>query len=146
MSQPHAEVEPITAATASTSPGGHSHKIRVIKKYPNRRLYDSSISSYVTLNDIRDLVIKDTAFRVIDARSQEDLTRATLLQVLQEQEETGTPIFPAAVLSYAIRARAMDCGQLAGDFLHHQLRRLADFELVPTVLAADPHIEAAVPW
>jgi len=66
---------------------------RVIKKYPNRRLYDTNESKYVTLNDVRKLVLEETPFCVIDKKTGEDITRNILLQIIIEQEETGDPFF-----------------------------------------------------
>lgn len=76
---------------------------RLIKKYPNRRLYDTAVSSYVTLEDIRRLVRTGENFRVVDARSEEDITRSILLQVILEQEERGEPIFTREILEQVIR-------------------------------------------
>ena len=76
---------------------------RIIKKYPNRRLYDTTVSSYITLEDVRKLVIESADFCVVDARSKEDITRSILLQIILEQEEDGTPIFSEQVLSQVIR-------------------------------------------
>ncbi len=76
---------------------------RIIKKYPNRRLYDTEISKYVTLIDIKDLVFRQIPFQVRDARSEEDITRSILLQIIMEQEEGGTPIFSEQVLEKIIR-------------------------------------------
>ncbi|MEE8514428.1 MAG: polyhydroxyalkanoate synthesis regulator DNA-binding domain-containing protein, partial [Gammaproteobacteria bacterium] len=64
---------------------------RVIKKYPNRRLYDTEISKYITLADIRRLVLDQVDFTVRDAKTDEDITRNTLLQVIMEEEEDGEP-------------------------------------------------------
>ncbi|PCI18326.1 MAG: polyhydroxyalkanoate synthesis repressor PhaR, partial [Piscirickettsiaceae bacterium] len=60
---------------------------RIIKKYPNRRLYDTEISKYVTLNDVRQLIIEKEPVKVIDAKSKDDLTRSVFLQIILEQEE-----------------------------------------------------------
>ena len=76
---------------------------RIIKKYPNRRLYDTTVSSYITLEDVRKLVLDTEDFCVIDARSKEDITRSILLQIILEQEEDGNPIFSEQVLSQVIR-------------------------------------------
>lgn len=76
---------------------------RTIKKYPNRRLYDTAISRYITLDDILTLVIQGTEFRVIDKRNDEDITRSILLQVISEQEEGDNPIFRTEVLRKIIR-------------------------------------------
>lgn len=76
---------------------------RIIKKYPNRRLYDTTVSSYITLEDVRKLVLDAEDFCVVDARSKEDITRSILLQIILEQEEDGNPIFSEQVLSQVIR-------------------------------------------
>ncbi|MDP9139593.1 MAG: polyhydroxyalkanoate synthesis repressor PhaR [Pseudomonadota bacterium] len=76
---------------------------RVIKKYPNRRLYDTHISRYITLEEIRQLVLNNIPFRVEDKRSEEDITRSILLQVIAEQEEGGDPIFTTDLLEFMIR-------------------------------------------
>lgn len=77
--------------------------IRIIKKYPNRRLYDTHISRYITLEEIRQLVIDGIQFRVEDKRTEEDITRSILLQVIAEQEEGGNPIFATELLIFIIR-------------------------------------------
>ena len=76
---------------------------RIIKKYPNRRLYDTKVSSYITLEDVRKLVLDAEDFCVVDARSKADITRSILLQIILEQEEDGSPIFSEQVLSQVIR-------------------------------------------
>lgn len=77
--------------------------LRVIKKYPNRRLYDTEISRYITLEEVRQLVLQNVKFRVEDKRSHEDITRTILLQVIAEQEEGGDPIFTTDLLTFIIR-------------------------------------------
>lgn len=76
---------------------------RVIKKYPNRRLYDTHISRYITLEEIRQLVLQNVQFRVEDKRTHEDITRSILLQVIAEQEDGGNPIFTTELLEFIIR-------------------------------------------
>ncbi len=76
---------------------------RVIKKYPNRRLYDTELSRYVTLVDVRDLVMEGQEFKVIDTANNEDITRAILLQIMLEEESGGSPLFSAKMLSQMIR-------------------------------------------
>lgn len=76
---------------------------RIIKKYPNRRLYDTEVSRYITLQEIRELVLAGTDFTVIDKHSGDDITRSILLQVISEQEEGGDPIFTTEVLTQIIR-------------------------------------------
>lgn len=78
-------------------------KQRIIKKYPNRRLYDTEISKYVTLNDVRQFVIDREAIKVVDAKTKADLTRSVLLQIILEQEEDGEPIMSAEMLEQLIR-------------------------------------------
>ena len=77
---------------------------RVIKKYPNRRLYDTEESRYITLSDVRDLVINRVDFQVIDKKSGDDITRTILLQVISEQEAHGDPVMSEDFLSQVIRA------------------------------------------
>src|ERR1700726_3325886 len=76
---------------------------RIIKKYPNRRLYDTVISSYITLDDVKRLVIDKISLKVIDARSQIDITHSTLLQIIFEQAESGPPLFSTDSLQQMIR-------------------------------------------
>lgn len=76
---------------------------RIIKKYPNRRLYDTAISSYITLEDVRTLVMEHVPFRIQDAKTGQDITRSILLQIILEQEEEGEPIFSSEVLAQLIR-------------------------------------------
>lgn len=75
----------------------------MIKKYPNRRLYDTAISSYITLDDVQRLVLSHIEFRVTDAKTGEDITRNILLQIIVEREEGGEPIFSTDVLQQIIR-------------------------------------------
>lgn len=77
--------------------------LRIIKKYPNRRLYDTEQSSYITLNDVRDLVLKSVPFQVVDRQSGDDITRSILLQIIMEQESGGEPLFSADLLEQIIR-------------------------------------------
>ncbi len=78
-------------------------EIRIIKKYPNRRLYDTEVSSYITLEDVRHLVMQHVDFRVQEAKSKKDITRSILLQIILEREEGGEPIFSEPVLQEVIR-------------------------------------------
>ncbi|MFA5683702.1 MAG: polyhydroxyalkanoate synthesis repressor PhaR [Lysobacteraceae bacterium] len=76
---------------------------RIIKKYPNRRLYDTEISSYITLEDVRQLIVDNEEFEVRDAKSGEDLTRQVLLQIIAEHEQDGQPMLSTQMLSQIIR-------------------------------------------
>ena len=77
--------------------------IRVIKKYPNRRLYDTNVSRYITLEEVRQLVLGNIKFRVEDKRTREDITRSILLQIILEEESGGVPMFSTQTLSQIIR-------------------------------------------
>lgn len=91
--------------TDTTQKSKHDNKqeIRLIKKYPNRRLYDTAISSYITLEDVKRLVMEQVAIQVIDARSSADITHSTLLQIILDQEESGPPLFTTDLLQKMIR-------------------------------------------
>ncbi len=93
--------EAATAASSHTSV--FNKNVRVIKKYPNRRLYDTTTSSYITLADIKALVMQNAPFVVRDAKTDEDLTRSMLLQIILEAEAGGAPMFTEAVLANIIR-------------------------------------------
>jgi polyhydroxyalkanoate synthesis repressor PhaR len=75
---------------------------RLIKKYPNRRLYDTKTSSYITLADVKQLVLDNESFRVVDAKTEADLTRSILLQIILEEESGGTPLFSEQMLAQTI--------------------------------------------
>lgn len=98
---------------------------RVVKKYPNRRLYDTVESRYITLADIRRLVMDKVDFVVIDKKSQDDITRSILLQVIAEQEHAGEPLMSQDFLSQVIRSYggAMQC--LVGSYLEQSLKLLS---------------------
>jgi len=95
---------------------------RIIKKYPNRRLYDTAQSKYVTLSDVRELVLGGVAFCVIDKKSGEDITRSILLQIIIEQEEDGEPMFSTDVLEQLIGFYGNSLQTQAGDFIQSSLQ------------------------
>jgi polyhydroxyalkanoate synthesis repressor PhaR len=76
---------------------------RLIKKYPNRRLYDTTDSRYITLDEVRQMVLQEVPFKVVDRQSNDDITRNILLQIIMEQESGGEPLFSADILSRFIR-------------------------------------------
>ena len=76
-------------------------QLRLIKKYPNRRLYDTRTSSYITLADVKDLVLGNEQFQVVDAKTGEDLTRSILLQIILEEEAGGAPMFTSVARSFS---------------------------------------------
>jgi polyhydroxyalkanoate synthesis repressor PhaR len=98
---------------------------RVIKKYPNRRLYDTVESRYITLADIRRLVTDKIDFVVIDKKSQEDITRSILLQVIAEQEHLGEPLMSQDFLSQVIRSYGGAMHGFVGSYLEQSLKLLA---------------------
>lgn len=100
-------------------------ELRTIKKYPNRRLYDTVESRYITLADIRRLVIEQVDFVVVDKRSQGDITRSILLQVISEQEHGEEPLMSRDFLSQVIRSYGVASRGLVGDRLDQSLRGLA---------------------
>ena len=99
---------------------------RVIKKYPNRRLYDTTESKYVTLNDVRKLVLDGVSFCVMDKKTGEDITRNILLQIIIEQEDEGEPMFSTDVLEQLIGFYGNSVQGVAGDFIGQSLRVFRD--------------------
>ena len=97
-------------------------EVRTIKKYPNRRLYDTEESRYITLADIRKLVVDDAAFVVIDQKTGDDITRSILLQVISEEESNGQPIMTRDFLSEMIRAYSRSMPGFVGSYLEQSLR------------------------
>jgi polyhydroxyalkanoate synthesis repressor PhaR len=95
---------------------------RIIKKYPNRRLYDTEISSYITLEDVRQLILEREEFVVRDARSGADLTRQVLMQIIAEHEEHGQPIFSSELLTQVIRFRGDSLQGAMASFLERSLQ------------------------
>lgn len=95
--------------------------MRVIKKYPNRRLYDTEISSYITIEDVRQLIVDGEDFEVRDAKSGEDLTRQVLLQIISEQEQDGEPILSTELLSQIIRFYGDSLQGFMGSYLERSM-------------------------
>lgn len=98
--------------------------VRTIKKYPNRRLYDTQTSTYVTLAEIKKLVMEVSPLRVVDAKTGEDLTRSILLQIILEEESAGAPMFTEAVLSSIIRFYGHAMQGHMGAYLESNLQSL----------------------
>src|SRR5687768_15640941 len=106
---------------ASRPSGAYMTQLRIIKKYPNRRLYGTQISSYITLEDVRQLIIEREEFVVRDARSGADLTRQVLMQIIAEHEEHGEPIFSTELLTQVIRFRGDVLQGAMSSFLERSL-------------------------
>src|SRR5690348_4061498 len=98
---------------------------RVIKKYPNRRLYDTAQSRYITLSDIRRLVVEKQEFIVVDQKTHEDITRSILLQVIAEQE-SGEPMMSQDFLSQVIRSYGSAMQGFVGSYLENSLKLFAN--------------------
>lgn len=101
---------------------------RVIKKYPNRRLYDTDTSTYITLAEIKQLVMDSEAFSVVDAKSGEDITRSILLQIILEEEANGSPMFTTPVLSHIIRFYGHAMQGMMGGYLEKNMQALMDMQ------------------
>ena len=95
--------------------------IRIIKKYPNRRLYDTEISSYITIEDVRQLIVDGESFEVRDAKTGDDLTRTVLLQIITEQEQDGEPILSTQLLSHIIRFYGVSMQGFMGNYLDRSI-------------------------
>jgi polyhydroxyalkanoate synthesis repressor PhaR len=103
--------------------------VRLIKKYPNRRLYDTQTSSYITLADVKELVLKQEDFQVIDAKSNDDLTRGILLQIIIEEENTGgNPMFSHDVLTQFIRSYGSAMQGVMGSYLEKNVQAFIEIQ------------------
>jgi len=105
-----------------------SETVRLIKKYPNRRLYDTRSSAYITLSDVKELVLKYEPFKVIDAKTEEDLTRSILLQIILEEESGGVPLFSCELLSGFIRFYGSTMQGMLGKYLENNMKTFVDFQ------------------
>jgi len=101
---------------------------RLIKKYPNRRLYDTQTSSYITLADVKELVLKHEEFQVIDAKTGEDLTRQILLQIIIDEESTGAPMFSHDVLTQFIRFYGNAMQGVMGNYLERNIQAFLEIQ------------------
>lgn len=101
-------------------------QVRIIKKYPNRRLYDTEISSYITLEEVRQLVVDGEEFEVRDAKTGEELTRSVLLQIIADHEERGQPMFTTQLLSQVIRFYGDSLQGFMGGYLERSLQVFLD--------------------
>ena len=112
-----------TSAGAAAKPAQ-----RVIKKYPNRRLYDTDTSTYITLADVKQLVMDNELFVVRDAKTNEDLTRSILLQIILEEEAGGAPMFSEAALANLIRFYGHAMQGFMGNYLEKNVQAFTDFQ------------------
>ena len=102
--------------------------LRVIKKYPNRRLYDTDTSTYITLTEVRQLVMDNAPFAVRDAKTGDDLTRSILLQIILEEEAGGAPMFTEAVLGNIIRFYGHAMQGFMGSYLEKNVQVFAEIQ------------------
>jgi polyhydroxyalkanoate synthesis repressor PhaR len=102
--------------------------VRLIKKYPNRRLYDTRTSTYITLVDVKELVLKHEEFQVVDAKSGDDLTRSILLQIILEEEAAGAPMFSSDVLAQMIRFYGNAMQGMMGQYLENNVQAFTDMQ------------------
>jgi len=101
---------------------------RIIKKYPNRRLYDTETSAYITLADVKKLVLAQVAFKVEDAKTHEDLTRSILLQIILEEETAGAPMFSSDMLSQIIRFYGNAMQGMMGSYLEKNIHTFIEMQ------------------
>jgi polyhydroxyalkanoate synthesis repressor PhaR len=117
--------------------------LRILKKYPNRRLYDTHTSSYITLADVKAMVLQGLRFAVHDAKTGNDLTRSILLQIILEEEAGGMPMFSAPVLAQIIRFYGHAMQGVMGAYFEKNMQMFADLQ---SGLAVDPGALPAASW
>ena len=105
-----------------------AEQTRLIKKYPNRRLYDTASSCYITLADVRDLVLSQEVFQVVDAKSGEDITRSILLQIILEEESGGAPMFTSDLLAQMIRFYGNAMQGFMGRYLENNIKSFSEMQ------------------
>jgi polyhydroxyalkanoate synthesis repressor PhaR len=123
---------------------------RIIKKYPNRRLYDTETSTYITLAEVKDLVLQYKEFQVQDAKTGDDLTRAILLQIILEEESGGVPMFSTDMLSNIIRYYGHTMQGLMGSYLERSIHAFHEAqkrfqEQAQTIYGELPKVPTEVP-
>jgi polyhydroxyalkanoate synthesis repressor PhaR len=101
---------------------------RILKKYPNRRLYDTRTSAYITLADVKKMVLEGDAFEVRDAKTGDELTRSILLQIILEEETGGVPMFSTQMLAQIIRFYGHAMQGMMGTWLEKNLQALAEMQ------------------
>jgi polyhydroxyalkanoate synthesis repressor PhaR len=97
-------------------------EVRTIKKYPNRRLYDTAHSGYITLADVKQMVLEGIEFQVVDAKSGDDLTRSILLQIILEEESGGVPMFSSEMLAQMIRFYGTAQQTVMGQYMEQNVK------------------------
>ena len=115
------QIRPLAGKESADETAAAPVSVRVIKKYPNRRLYDTEESQYITLADVRKLVIEGVEFQVLDQQTQADITNSILLQVIAEQESAGDPLLSRELLTHLIRSYGDQMQGLAGKYLEQSM-------------------------
>jgi len=128
-SQEKSSARELPGAKSDKGMDGKAATIRVVKKYPNRRLYDTETSTYITLADVRQLVMDSAQFVVRDAKTNEDLTRSILLQIILEEEAGGAPMFTEAVLGNIIRFYGNAMQSFMGAYLEKNVQAFMDLQV-----------------
>jgi polyhydroxyalkanoate synthesis repressor PhaR len=134
FSRPVSEPSPAGEAPSAVqeslvaSAGAKNLPERIIKKYPNRRLYDTETSTYITLSDVRELVMNSAFFVIRDAKTNEDLTRSILLQIILEEESGGAPMFTEAALANIIRFYGNAMQSFMGAYLEKNVQSFLDLQ------------------
>ncbi|MFM9880394.1 MAG: polyhydroxyalkanoate synthesis repressor PhaR [Burkholderiaceae bacterium] len=118
--------------SSSPATGKTKTPLRVIKKYPNRRLYDTDTSTYITLAEVKHMVMDGDQVVVRDAKSSEDLTRSIFLQILLEEEAAGVPMFSEAVLANIIRFYGHAMQGFMGSYLEKNVQAFMDMQVKMT--------------
>ena len=117
-----------SGTNGTTSAEGAAAGLRVLKKYPNRRLYDTQLSTYITLSDVKKMVLAGTEFEVRDAKSGDDLTRSILLQIILEEESGGVPMFSTQMLSQIIRFYGHAMQGFMGSYLEKNIQTFSEMQ------------------
>ncbi len=117
-----------TASADSSASSAAPKALRIIKKYPNRRLYDTTSSAYITLAEVKQLVVDAKPFAVRDAKTSEDLTRSILLQIILEEETGGVPMFSEAALANMIRFYGNTMQGFLGQMLEKNMQSFIDMQ------------------
>jgi polyhydroxyalkanoate synthesis repressor PhaR len=121
-------VEATPAAENADALSAAAGPVRMLKKYPNRRLYDTRLSTYITLADVKQMVLGGEAFEVRDAKTGEDLTRSILLQIILEEESGGVPMFSTQTLSQIIRFYGHAMQGVMGTMLEKNMSAFAELQ------------------
>ena len=126
--QPNINPDLLNASHSGTPTNSTQPKSRIIKKYPNRRLYDTLHSTYVTLFDIKGLVMSNIPFHVVDAKTGDDLTRSILMQIILEEEAGGQPILSKQSLLKMIRFYGNSLQGMMAPFLEQNLNQFIELQ------------------